>query len=96
MFGIKTKKDRRIEELEKLLGASNFKRPSIITTQQNVVCLRAKQIIGDYMTIECAKELIAQNMVEKVKEQITYEIEDVGSGKGERVLTGYLTVVYKN
>lgn len=95
MFGIKTKKDRRIEELEKLLVASNFKRPSIISTQQNVVCVGAKQTINEYMTIEYAKELIAQKMVEEVKKQITYDIEEVGSGKGERVLTGYLTVVYK-
>ncbi len=90
MFGIKTKKDKKIEELQAQLDIMNFKRPQIITTQRNVVTFAATQIIADGMPSEYVKRMIATKLVDEAIEYIHYDLEQHGT---TTALKGYIQVV---
>ena len=90
MLGIKTKKDKRIEELEKLVTISRIEVPQIIRTQRNVQTLAVKRALDERMPVEYAKEAITYDIARKLGEYIRYDIEDDG---GDRVLKGYIGVV---
>lgn len=92
IFGIKTKKDKKIEELELRLSSMCYKHPTIIAAQQDTICLGASVIIEDDMSIEFAKRRLAEIMMKEVERQIWYDVEDVNSKK---LLRGYLRVVAK-
>jgi hypothetical protein len=76
MFGIKTKKDKRIEELEKLLNYAMAQRPSIATIERDVVTLRATQILEPGMPVDFAKKHIAREMAEHLENHIEYDVRD--------------------
>lgn len=91
MFGIKTKKDKRIEELEEELRFAYFKQPRIIENRGNVLTVASKVCLEDLMSVEYAKEMILQNMAKNLKEYIRYDLEEYGNGK--KALSGYLRIV---
>lgn len=91
MFGIKTKKDKRIEELEKKLECMYYKHPTIIERTSKTRSIGAKVILEDGMPAEYAKEKIARMMVGEVKDCVHYDV--VNGENGKAVLTGYLNVV---
>lgn len=90
MLGIKTKKDKRIEQLENMLFATKLQTPMPVRIDKNIVALGASVVLEDLMPVEYAKELITRNMAEKIKDQIFYDVED---REGLRVLHGYLRIV---
>lgn len=90
MFGIKTKKDKQIEELKAQLDIMCFKRPQIITTQGNVVAFAATQIIEDGMPAEYVKRIIATKLVDEAIKYIHYDLERHGT---TNALKGYIQVV---
>ena len=90
MFGIKTKKDKRIEELEKLVTLSRIEVPQIIRTERNVQTLAVKRVLEEGMSVEYAKEAITYDIARKLGEYIRYDVEDNGC---DRVLKGYTGVV---
>lgn len=65
MFGLKTKKDKRIEKLENQLSSMYLKHPHIITTQGNVITLGATQILEDGMPTDYAKQMVARKLVDE-------------------------------
>lgn len=94
MFGIITKKDKkiaeqaaRIEELERWLV---MKPPTITETRHDVRTLRCSVVLQDGMPAEYAKRSIARKMVEGLEEVITYDFHDE---EYNRVITGDLKVV---
>ena len=94
MFGIKTKKDKQIEELKAQLSTMYFKHPHIITTQGNVVSLGAMQILEEGMPAEYAKEMIARKLVNEAIRFIHYDLEQQDIvGDRRNVLKGYIQVV---
>ena len=94
MFGIKTKKDKRIEELERQLNSMYldmyFKHPHIITTQGNVIALGATQILEEGMPSDYAKRKIAEKLVDGAMEFIHYDLEQHGE---KLMFKGYIQVV---
>ena len=90
MFGIKTKKDKRIEELEKRLDSMYFKHPQIITTQGNVICLCATQILEEGMPSDYAKRKIAEKLVDEAIKFIHYDLEQHGR---KLMFKGYIQIV---
>lgn len=65
MFGIKTKKDKRIESLENQLNSMYLKHPQIITTHGNIISLGAAQILEEGMSSDYAKRKIAEKLVDE-------------------------------
>jgi len=90
IFGIKTKKDKRIEELEGMLFVSKLEQPMPLKIEHNIVALGASQILEDGMPVEYAKERIARLMVDEIESHIYYDVVDDGRWK---VLKGYIRVV---
>ena len=90
MFGIKTKKDKRIEELENQLSSVYFNHPHIITTQGNVTSLGAAQILEDDMPADYAKQMVARKLVDEAIRFIHYDLEQHGERKA---LKGYIQIV---
>ena len=90
MFGFKSKKDKRIEELERLLAITSVKQPRVITQEREVVTLQAKIILEPGMPIEYAKEHLAHLMVQEVKQHMTFDLDD---DNREHILLGQLRVV---
>lgn len=90
MFGIKTKKDKRIEELEERLMTAYTKPPQIITSRGNVISLGATQVLEDDMPADYAKQMLARKLVDEAVRFIHYDLEQQGT---EKVLKGYIQVV---
>lgn len=92
MFGIKTKKDKRIEELEQKLYESRFKQPRIYQQNARVETVTAMQMVEPGMPIDLVKSKIVAMMIAELKDKIHYDIE-----QDERtqniVLRGYLNHV---
>ena len=76
MFGFKSKKDKRIEELERQLQATYMKSHKVLTIDRDIVVLGANIAIEPGMTAEYAKEMLARKMVEEVKQFMTFDLED--------------------
>ena len=76
MFGFKSKKDKRIEELERQLQATYMKSPKVLTIERDIVVLGANIAIEPGMPVEYAKEKLARKMVEDVKQFMTFDLED--------------------
>ena len=89
MFGIKTKKDKRIEALEEKLLMLHMKTPVLLTSTKDFVAIGARVMLEDGMPVEVAKRRIAHQMIEYCEGIIHYEVEDV---EGKRILKGYLYV----
>lgn len=90
MFGFKSKKDKRIEELERLLAIASVKQPWVVTQEREVVTLQAKIVLEPGMPIEYAKETLARLMVQEVKEHMTYDLDDE---QRDHILYGQLRIV---
>ena len=90
MFGIKTKKDKRIEALESQLDSMYLKHPHIITSQGNVIAMGATQILEVGMTSDYAKQKIAEKLVEEAMKYIHYDLEQCGRNL---MLKGYIQIV---
>lgn len=92
MFGIKTKKDKRIEELEQKLYESRFKQPRLYQQNAKVETITAMQMVEPGMPIDLVKSKIVAMMVAELKDKIHYDIE-----QDERtqniILRGYLNYV---
>lgn len=92
MFGIKTKKDKRIEELEQKLYESRFKQPRIYQQNARVETVTAMQMVEPGMPIDLVKSKIVAMIIAELKDKIHYDIE-----QDERtqniVLRGYLNHV---
>ena len=79
MFGFKSKKDKRIEELERQLQATYMESPKVLTIERDIVVLGANIAIavlgvggvGGYVV-----EMLARKMVEEVKQFMTFDLED--------------------
>ncbi len=94
MFGFKTKKDKRIKELERQLQAVYMERPHIISTERDIVVLGANIMIEPHMPVEYAKEVLAKKMVEEVKQFMTFDLEDdTEKASPYPILHSYLKVV---
>lgn len=80
IFGIKTKKDKKIEELEKKVSDLEFLRCARIPTLRihyDVVEVKAKSILEGYLPEEAIKKEIASKLVDYIEPFITYDIQDV-------------------
>ena len=96
-FGLKPiiNKDKRIVELEAQIEIlTHFKQPLVIRNEKDTLTFVETVVIEDGVPIDILKEEIARKMVEAAKDHIHYDIEDMENG--QRVLTGYLTVVMKD
>lgn len=99
MFGIKTKKDKKIESLEvkiktleDRLYESRFKQPRLYQQNAKVETITAMQMVEPGMPIDLVKSKIVAMMVDELKDTIHYDVE-----QDERtqniVLRGYLNYV---
>ena len=99
MFGIKTKKDKKIESLEvkiKMLEdrlyESRFNQPRFYQQNAKVETITAMQIVEPGMQIDLVKSKIVAMMADELKDTIHYDVE-----QDERtqniVLRGYLNYV---
>jgi len=92
MFGFKTKKDKRIEELEKQLSAVYMRTPKVVECKSNVVTLTSSVVIDD-VPVEFLKEKLARNMVDEVKKHMRFDIDDITEDRNTKVLRGTIRVV---
>lgn len=90
MFGIESKKDKRIKELERMLSSTYYRVPKVIAQDKNVITLCTRTILEDGMPTEYAKEIIARRMVDEIKQYIYYDIDDESC---HHALKGYLKIV---
>ena len=94
MFGFKSKKDKRIEELERQLQATYMKSPKVVAIDRDIVVLGANTAIEPGMPVEYAKEMLARKMVEEVKQFMTFDLEDDNDrATPYPILHSYLKVV---
>ena len=75
MFGIKTKKDKKIEELKNRLNSIYLKCPQIIETGGTIISLGAIQILEDDMPADYAKQMVARKLVDEAVRFIRYDLE---------------------
>lgn len=100
MFGIKTKKDKKIESLEekiKTLEArlyeSRFKQPRIYQQNAKIETVTAMQMIEPGMPIDLVKSKIVAMMIGQLKDKyVHYDIEQDARTQNI-VLRGYLNYV---
>ncbi len=99
MFGIKTKKDKKIEQqeeriknLESLLASQYYKHPHITQAYNNMQTVCASARLDDGMPIEIAKQEIARKMIWELTRCIYYDVEDENDIAMGKVLKGYLNV----
>lgn len=97
MFGIKTRKDKQIEELKETnkclqerLARTYFKHPQIITTHGNVISLGAGQELEEGMSVDYAKRMIAEKLVNSAMDFIHYDLE---GHEGKMIFKGYIQIV---
>ena len=97
MFGIKTKKDRKIEELnekveklEERLYFTRFKQPRIYQQDRKTETVTAMSVLEDGVPIDVIKREITKKLVDEVYNQIDWDIEDVN---GKKAIRGYLNYV---
>ena len=91
MFGFKSKKDKRIEELERQLSCMYMRIPKVVSQERNVVTLKTSIALEPGMPVTYAKEILARNMVESVREHMTYDLDDDNELKP--ILHGQLQIV---
>ena len=91
MFGIKTKKDKRIEHLESLLAMPVAPYSQVEIRKGDLIPYAARVIIRDGMPVEYAKEQVARNLLENMKHHIHFDISDADKF-GEITLTGKIYV----
>lgn len=95
MFGIKTKKDKRIEELESMCKSLYFKHPHIIESMKNGTTIAATVVMEDLarnnVPIECYKREIRCKLAECLENFIRYDIVD-DEYTGKKILKAYLVV----
>lgn len=89
MFGFKSKKDKRIEELEAMLFMRGT--PRIIESKHNITTLGARLILEPDMPVEYAKEILARKMTEQIKDSMTYDLED--DSERHKILRATLKIV---
>ena len=91
MFGFKTKKDKRIEELENQLSMMYMKTPTIVSTEKDIHTIRCAYQLDEYMMpIKIAKNEIKRSFMDKLEDEIIYDIQDF---EGKKVLYGTLSFV---
>jgi len=99
MFKIKTKKDIKIEELEKEIERltqilkSPLGKPQIIRCERNITTLRTCRILEEDMPIEHAKYLISREFVEQLEPYIHFDISEDKSDYRKKTMIGLLQVV---
>lgn len=91
LFGFKTKKDKRIEELEKLVDYLMHQQPKITSEERQIVTLRRNQILEPGVDPEFAKQIVAKRYGEDLRPYIRFEV--VTSPSENRVLQAKLDVV---
>ncbi len=92
MFGIKTKKDKRIEHLERLLAMPTMpQQPAIIVNRHDLIPVRAQITLGDGMSVDEAKEKLALFIGEKLQDFIHFDVSDADA-YGKVNLTGTIYV----
>ena len=93
MKWFKTKKDKRIEQLEHELACMAFKTPRIIETQKNVqtyvTCYRLPRYDAG-VPMEHIRHVLANQLSETIFEKMNLDIEDVD---GEGVIKAYINIV---
>lgn len=72
MFGFKSKKDKRIEELEHLLYVSQIQQPKIFQQNYNVETVSAMTVIEPGMPVDYAKGIIAGKIFDELKDRGLY------------------------
>jgi len=102
IFGIKTKKDKRIEELEKeveyLKISLGWNRPAINCTQAEIQDLKCKYILPAFPVdkeerVEIAKHLVTEEFLKGIMPFIEYKL--MTDELGQDVLVGSVSVVDK-
>lgn len=91
IFGIKTKKDKRIEELENLLSYTLTTRLKAQTKSKDVVTLRRNQLVEPGVDVEFAKQLTVKRFLEDLRPYVKFE--EVVSPSGDNILYASLEVL---
>lgn len=89
IFGIKTKKDKRIEELEDMLFNIQYRdRLHAVSDERGVQKMRARVVLDMNEPVEYAKLRMARQFAEMIEPYIRYDVEDYKDEYGKRILTG--------
>ena len=89
MFGIKTKKDKKIEHLESLLARPMMPYVPLEIKKGDLIPYKAQIILSDGMPVEYAKEEIARGLSESMKHHIKYDIFN-DDETGKVIITGVM------
>lgn len=92
MFGIKTKKDKRIEHLESLLAMPVAPYQTVVLeSRRDAVAYKAQVILEAGLPVEYAKEQIARKIADEMRKHIAFDISDADKF-GEVKITGTIYV----
>ena len=97
MFGIKTKKDRKIEELnekieklEERIYFTSFKQPRIYQQDRNIETVTAMRIIEEGVPLGIIKREIAMMLTDELFDQIVWTVAEVNDKKAVRGQLDYV------
>lgn len=80
IFGIKTKKDKRIEELEnkvKDLETTMFLKTPVMRVNYDVIEVKAKTVLDERLSTDYFKDALCQKLGDYIKPFVTFDIYDV-------------------
>lgn len=97
MFGIKTKKDRKIEELnekieklEERIYFTSFKQPRIYQLDKKTETVTAMRIIENDIPLGVIKREIAMMLTDELFDQIVWTVAEVNDKKAVRGSLDYV------
>lgn len=93
MIWFKTKKDKRIEQLEHELSCMAFKQPRIIQTDKNIQTYCTSYRIPSFDAVppmEYIRNILARQLSDVISEHMRIDIEDAD---GEKVIKAYINIV---
>ena len=86
MFGIKTKKDKRIEELEKRLFLLSPMAPTIIKQERNIGRATASILLDDQISVDRAKRFLKEKIIKQIEEAKALEYQIVDEGPYRKII----------
>lgn len=93
LFGIKTKKDKQIEQLKREVEWLKGQEPIIIAKQRNIIALCGNYTVPDELEGEISQELIRQILSREIANKVTDYLDIYCDRDYMRRLTTYIARV---
>lgn len=89
IFGIKTKKDKRIEELEKQvedLQYTAFLKTPVMCVNYDIIEVKAKSVMDEQLPTDFFKDELCRKLADYIKPFVTFDIYDAKEWRPDQQL----------